>query len=79
MSDLIDRAMAIEVVEKMMDVFFDRKVILAKVIDQLKDMPSAEPRRGCEGCKYSSLSWDEEPCDTCRLETDHYEERGEEE
>ena len=43
MSDLISRKDAIEVIEKLMEIHFDRKVVLAKVYDQIKDLPSAEP------------------------------------
>lgn len=42
MNDLIKRQDAIEVVRKLMEVHFDRKVVLAKVWDQLKDLPPAQ-------------------------------------
>lgn len=34
---------------------------------------------GCTGCKHIGLSWDEEPCDSCTGESNHYEAEGEEE
>jgi len=45
MSDLISRSDALEVIEKLMDIHFDRKVVLAKVFNQIKDLPSAQPER----------------------------------
>ena len=45
MDDLISRQAAIEVIEKMMEVYWDRKVVLARAWDQIKDLPTAE-RRG---------------------------------
>lgn len=42
MSNLISREMALEIIDKMMEIYFDRKVILAKAYDQIKDMPSAQ-------------------------------------
>ena len=32
---------------------------------------------GCIGCKHIGLPWDEEPCDSCTGEDNHYEARGE--
>ena len=52
MNDLISRQAAIEVIEKMMEVYWDRKVILARVWEQIKDLPSAQPLVRCKDCKW---------------------------
>ena len=38
-----------------------------RVIRQaVEDLQSAQPKRkNCETCRYDSLNWDEEPCDSC--------------
>ena len=59
MSDLISRQDALEIIDKMKEIYFDRKVILGKVYDQIKDMPSAEPER-----KGNWVGIDDEPCET---------------
>lgn len=33
--------------------------------------------KGCEGCKYNGCRWNEEPCDSCTINNNHYEARGE--
>ena len=69
-TDLISRQDALEIIDKMKEVYFDRKVILGKVYDQIKDMPTAE-RKGkwiwspkdidgtvsgcCSNCSFSHL------------------------
>ena len=42
MTDLIKRQDAIEVINKLMEIHFDRKVVLGKVWQQIKDLPSAQ-------------------------------------
>ena len=57
MSDLISRKAAIEVIEKMMEVYWDRKVVLARVWEQIKDLPSAQPKIiHCKDCKWKQGS-----------------------
>ena len=46
MSDLISREDAREAIEKLMDIHFDRKVVLAKARDAIVSLPSAEPKTG---------------------------------
>jgi len=45
MDDLISRQDAIEVINKLMEIHFDRKVVLGKVWQQIKDLPSVQ-RKG---------------------------------
>ena len=61
MNDLIDRQDAIEVADAIWSVTGDKNV--AKVWDQIKDLPSAEPERkkGNEKCS------NELPCGWCSL------------
>lgn len=51
-------------VQTMSDI--DRQTILA--------LPSAQPELKCDTCRYRSLEWYEEPCDSCTMggETNHY-------
>ena len=48
MDDLISRQAAIEVVDAVWSVTGDKNV--AKVWDQIKDLPSAQPERTCVNC-----------------------------
>lgn len=75
MSDLISRKSAIEVIEKMMEVYWDRKVVLAKVLEQIKDLPSAQPIvPTCDGCRNVGTYDTDFPCSVCiRREKDYYE------
>ena len=42
--DVIYRQDAIEVINKLMEIHFDRKVVLGKVWQQIKDLPSAQKK-----------------------------------
>lgn len=44
MSDYIKREDAREAIEKLMDIHFDRQVVLAKARDAIVSLPSAEPK-----------------------------------
>lgn len=46
MSDLISRQDAREAIEKLMEIHFDRQVVLAKARDAIVSLPSAEPKTG---------------------------------
>ena len=51
-------------VQNMSDI--DRQTIL--------NLPSAQPDRHCNTCRYRNLEWHEEPCDSCTMggESNHY-------
>lgn len=46
MSDLISREDAREAIEKLMDIHFDRQVVLAKARDAIVSLPSADRPKG---------------------------------
>ena len=54
MSDYIRREDALEIIDKLIEIHFDRKVVLAKVYSQVKDMPSADVVEvvRCGQCEY---------------------------
>ena len=53
MRKLIDKDDLMEILLKMQEIYFDRKVILGKVIDQVKDMPTVESEIiHCADCKF---------------------------
>ena len=47
MDDLISRQDAREAIEKLMEIHFDRQVVLAKARDAIVSLPSAEPKIKC--------------------------------
>ena len=56
MNDTISRQAAIDVVDAVWSVTGDKNV--AKVWDQIKDLPSAQPEIiRCRDCKYSDENW----------------------
>ena len=66
MDDLIRRQDAIEVINKLMEIHFDRKVVLGKVWQQIKDLPSAQKKghwlyptdvKGFCRCEYCGALW----------------------
>ena len=40
----------------------------------IQKLPSARPKYDCQTCRYNSLEWNEEPCDSCTMggESNHY-------
>ena len=64
-SDLISREAAREAIEKLMEIHFDRQVVLAKARDAIVSLPSAV----CNDCiwtvcNYNKVDWDAPPADT---------------
>ena len=57
MSDLIRREDAREAIEKLMEIHFDRQVVLARARDAIASLPSAEPKTGEWHNRSSDGTW----------------------
>lgn len=72
MSDLIDRQEAIDAINALHD---KPNAWLDCAVDAVMALPSAQPERTCETCRYNNRTWDMEPFESCTIggKDSHYE------
>ena len=70
--DVISRQAAIDAINALHD---KPNAWLDCAVDAVMALPSAQPERTCETCRYNNRTWDMEPCDSCTTggEDSHYE------
>lgn len=67
MNDLISRTAAIDAIDGLGRYMLPNGILYADAINALRRLPSAQPERTCDTCRYNGLEWDEEPCDSCTM------------
>ena len=74
-SDTISRQAAIDGINKLMEIHFDRKIVLKKARDVVEQMPPAQPEIiRCKDCKHhwTHKCMDSMPIERCDLEQTFY-------
>lgn len=72
MDDLISRQAAIDAINALHD---KPNAWLDCAVDAVMALPSAQPERTCETCRYNNRTWDMEPFESCTIggKDSHYE------